>query len=272
MTPSVKIAFVGGGTMAEAIVRGILRDGLYAPERIAIGEPLPARRKALAAELGIQSYATAREAVEGADVVVLAVKPQVLPMVIAELAGQLPASALLISIVAGATLNTLAELGVGSLVRVMPNTPAQIGEGISVWVASEEVSQAQCQTTSAIVGALGQAIQVHDEKYIDMTTAVSGSGPGYVFLFIEALTDAAVQIGFARPVAKQLALQTVKGAAAYAQTRSDDHLAALRNGVTSPGGTTAAGIHELESGGLRATVTNAVLAAYRKARDLGDCK
>jgi len=270
MTVSERIAFVGGGTMAEAIVRGILRDGLYAPEQIAVGEPLPARREALAADLGIQAFTTALEAIAGADVVVLAIKPQILPVVIAELAGQIPAGALLISIVAGATLETLGGFGVASAVRVMPNTPAQIGEGISVWVASEDVSMAQCETTEAIVGALGQAIQVHDEKYIDMTTAVSGSGPGYVFLFIEALTDAAVQIGFARAVAKQLALQTVKGAAAYAQARSDDHLATLRNGVTSPGGTTAAGLHELESGGLRATVTNAVLVAYAKAESLGD--
>lgn len=270
MISSERIAFVGGGTMAEAIVHGILRDGLYAPERIAVGEPLPARREALASALGIQAFATALEAIAGADVVVLAIKPQILPSVITELAGQIPAGVLLISIVAGATLKTLSGLGVASVIRVMPNTPAQIGEGISVWVASEDVSQAQCETTAAIVGALGQAVQVNDEKYIDMTTAVSGSGPGYVFLFIEALTDAAVQIGFARPVAKQLALQTVKGAAAYALARSSDHLATLRNGVTSPGGTTAAGLYELESGGLRSAVTNAVLAAYTKAKSLGE--
>jgi len=270
MTASERIAFVGGGTMAEAIVRGILRDGLYAPEQIAVGEPLPARRKALAGELGVRTYATALESVADADVVVLAVKPQVMLSVASELAGQIAEDALLVSIVAGMPIETLRVFCVPAIVRVMPNTPAQIGEGISVWVPSCEVSQAQSKAAAAIVGALGQGIQANNEKYIDMTTAVSGSGPGYVFLFIEALTDAAVQIGFARPVAKQLALQTVRGAAAYAQSRSDDHLATLRNGVTSPGGTTAAGIHELERGGLRSTVTNAVLAAYHKAKALGE--
>jgi pyrroline-5-carboxylate reductase len=179
---------------------------------------------------------------------------------------------LVLSIIAGATVETIYRaLGFNlppAIVRVMPNTPGQIGEGISVWMATPETSPAQRQAAREIVGALGQEIAVEEERYLDMATAMSGSGPAYVFLFMEAFTDAGVRLGFSRAIAERLAVQTVRGAAIYAQ-ESGLHLAELRNRVTSPGGTTAEALHVFEQGGLRATVADAVWAAYKRARALG---
>jgi pyrroline-5-carboxylate reductase len=266
-----QVVFVGGGVMAEAILRGILRERLAEPQQLTVCEPLAARREQLAQELGVHTADDNASAAAEAQVVVLAIKPQVLPAVLPQLQGHLRPDALIISIIAGVTVATLAQLGPQALVRVMPNTPGQIGEGISVWLATLEVSPQQRALAAAIVGALGEAIEVHEEKYLDMATALSGSGPAYVFLFIEALADAGVQMGFARPVAEKLAIQTVRGAAIYAQERGE-HLAILRNQVTSPGGTTAAALYELEKGGLRTTVANGVLAAYHRATALGEPK
>lgn len=265
-----RIAFVGGGAMAEAFIGGLLVKGLAAPQRIIASDPLPERRRHLAGSLGIATTASNREAVRGADVVVLAVKPQVAGRVLEDLAGgELAPEALLMTFVAGVRIATLrAALGERPVVRLMPNTPAQIGEGASAWTATPDCSEAQRAQAQAMIGALGAEVYVDDEGYLDMATALSGSGPGYVFLFIEALIDAGVRIGLARPVAERLVLQTVKGAALYAQ-RSGQHPAVLRNAVTSPGGTTAEGLHRLEKGGLRAAVEDAVTAAYQRARQLG---
>ena len=153
----------------------------------------------------------------------------------------------------------------------MPNTPGQIGEGIAVWMATAETTEAQRAQARAIVGALGEEIYVEKEHYLDMATALSGSGPAYVFLFIEALTDAGVRMGFSRPVAEKLALQTVRGSAIYAQ-ETGLHPAVLRNRVTSPGGTTAEALYQLEKGGFRALISQAVWAAYQKSKLLGDVK
>lgn len=264
------IAFIGGGTMAEAIMRGMIAEKLAAPEQITASDPLIERQGYLSETLGIHVTGSNQEAADGADIVVLAVKPQVLGHVLDDLEGQLPADILLMSIVAGATIERIREaLGVRAMVRIMPNTPGQVGEGISVWTATPETSDEQRQQAADILGALGQEIAVHDEDYLDMATALSGSGPAYVFLFIEALTDAGVQMGFSRTVAEALALQTVRGAAIYVQ-KTGVHPTILRNGVTSPGGTTAAALFEFEAGGLRATVARAVLAAYRRAQELGE--
>ena len=179
-----------------------------------------------------------------------AVKPQVIGAVLTELRGTLMPQALVISIVAGATIATYQrELGAIAMVRVMPNTPAQVGEGASVWTATSRVSAAQLEATRTMLGALGVEEQVASEHYLDAATALSGSGPGYVFLFIEALIDAGVELGFSRDVAARLALQTVKGSAIYAE-QSGLHPAILRNQVTSPGGTTAAALYEFEQGAL----------------------
>jgi pyrroline-5-carboxylate reductase len=265
---NINIAFVGGGIMAEAFVRGLLGRGV-APQRITVGEPMAARREGLRETLGINVAASNREAVSGADVLVLAVKPQVMGRVLDDLTGHVPAGTPVLSIVAGARIATIRQaLGTAAVVRIMPNTPAQVGEGISVWTATPETDEAQRMRVREMLLALGQEVEVEDEHYIDMGTALSGSGPGYVFLFIEALTDAGVHMGFSRPVAEKLALQTVRGAAIYAQ-ESGQHLAVLRNMVTSPGGTTAEALYKFEEGGLRALVSRAVWAAYEKACSLG---
>jgi pyrroline-5-carboxylate reductase len=265
-----RIAFVGGGAMAEAFIGGLLAKGLAAPQRIVASDPVPDRRQHLAGSLGIRTIASNREAVEGAGIVVLAVKPQVVGRVLEDLApAALAADALLITFIAGVRIATLrAALGERPVVRLMPNTPAQIGEGISAWTATPDCTEAQRAQARAMIGALGEEVYVEEEGYLDMATALSGSGPGYVFLFIEALIDAGVRIGLARAVAEKLVLQTVRGSALYAQ-RSGQHPAALRNAVTSPGGTTAEGLHQLERGGLRAAIEDAVAAAYQRARQLG---
>jgi len=263
------LAFVGGGMMAEAIIRGVVTKKLLPASVIAVGEPVPARREALVSRYGVQAFAGNVDAVEGADVVVLAVKPQYADEAMAGLTGRLPSSALVVSIMAGITIERIARaVGHRSIVRVMPNTPAQYGEGMSAWTATAEVSEEQADDVRSLLSALGRQVNVASEKYIDMATALSGSGPGFVLLFIEALVDAGVHLGFSRPIAEELAIQTVLGTAVMAR-ESGQHLAILRNAVTSPAGTTAAGLYELENGRLRAVVSKAVAAAYARCIELG---
>ncbi len=263
------VTFIGGGTMAEALARGILGRRLAAPGQITVSEPLAERRAQLAEALGVVVAEENAEAARGADIVVLAVKPQVAGAAVPPLREALRREALVLSIMAGVRIGTLeGMLGPIALVRAMPNTPGQVGEGITAWTRTPAVTDAQAEQARTLLSALGDEVEVAGEDYVDMATALSGSGPAYVFLFLEALVDAGVQMGLARPVAERLALQTVRGAAVYAQ-QSPLHLAVLRNMVTSPGGTTAEGLFALEQGGLRASVTQAVLASYRKARKLG---
>ncbi len=265
-----QIAFIGAGTMAEAFIRGLLAKGLVSAKALTASDPLEARREYLTRELGIATRAANAEAAADADIIVLAVKPQVLGKVMDGLERQVPQGTLVLSIVAGAPIAPIRQaLDIASVVRVMPNTPGQIGEGISVWTATPETSETQREQARLILSALGKEIHVENEDYLDMATALSGSGPAYVFLFMEALMDAGVQMGFSRGIARELALQTVRGAAIYAQ-KTGEHLAVLRNMVTSPGGTTAEALYQFEKGGLRAVVSEAVLAAYQKAKDLGD--
>ncbi len=266
------IAFIGGGAMAEAILGGVIRQEVCAATQIRVGEPLAERRRYLSTTYGVTAVEDNADAVAEAQIVVLAVKPQVLDTVLAGLRGHVGSDVLVLSIIAGATVETIrCALGTPAVVRVMPNTPGQIGEGISVWMATPETSPVQRQVAREIIAALGQEVAVDGEHYLDMATAMSGSGPAYVFLFMEAFTDAGVHLGFSRAVAEKLALQTVRGAAIYAQ-ESGLHLAELRNRVTSPGGTTAEALHVLEEGGLRATIADAVWAAYNRARSLGEAE
>jgi len=266
---SVPIAFVGGGTMAEALIRGLLGKELATRQQIAASDPLDERRTHLSEQLGIKAFSCNLNAIAGARIVVLAIKPQVLATVLKELAGKIDRDTLTVTIVAGARVDTIRSgLGTSAVVRIMPNTPGQVGEGISVWTASREVSRSQTDQAREIVCALGDEVYVEDEDYLDMATALSGSGPAYVFYFAEALIDAGVRMGFSRAVARKLVLQTVRGSAIFAQ-ETGLHPAVLRNMVTSPGGTTAAALHELDRGGLRAAVSQAVWAAYQKARNLG---
>lgn len=266
------IAFIGGGTMAEAIIRGLIDKDLCPPRLILASDPIEARRTYLADELGIRVSDSNASAVADAQIVVLAVKPQVLSKVLDDLSGQIRPDTLMLSIVAGAKIERIRDaLGTKAVTRVMPNTPGQVGEGISVWTTTPETAALEREQAREIIGALGQEIYVEEEGYLNMATALSGSGPAYVFLFIEALTDAGVRMGFARPIAEKLALQTVRGSAIYAQ-KTALHPAILRNRVTSPGGTTAAALHELERGGFRALVSDAIWAAYQRAEYIGELK
>ena len=205
------------------------------------------------------------------DVVVLSVKPQRLDGVLAGLRGNLQPGALVLSIVAGAPIRKISNgLQHAVVVRSMPNTPAQIGEGITVWTAAPEVSEEQQLMARQILGSLGQEIFVEEEVYLDMATALSGTGPAYVFLFMEALVDAGVHLGFPRRIAEQLVSQTVRGSVDFYQKNEEQiHLARLRNQVTSPGGTTAAALYFLEKAGFRTAISRAVWAAYERSRELG---
>ncbi len=265
------LAFIGGGTMAEAMIRGLLERHLVPPRRILVTGPRRERRAELAKTFGVHALASNVEAAKEADVVVLSVKPQIIPTVLRELRGKLTADKLVLSIAAGIPLGTLTSgLDHAVIVRAMPNTPAQVGRGITVWcAAAAAVDGAHRERARAILGALGEEVFVEDEDLVDMATAVSGTGPTYVFLLMEALVDAAVHLGFSRRVAEQLVLSTVEGSAAFAR-KSERHLAELRNMVTSPGGTSAAAIYQLEKGGLRTVLSKAVYAAFQRTRELGE--
>jgi pyrroline-5-carboxylate reductase len=263
------LAFIGSGIMAEAMIKGLLRQGLVTPEQIVASGPRTERGQYLFERYAVRTTTGNTEAVVGADIVVLSVKPQVLCRVLEELAGRVPAEALVLSIVAGAKMSTIQRmLDVPAVVRVMPNTPAQIGLGMSVWVATPATTEAQKGQALVILQALGEEVYVDDEEYLDMATALSGTGPAYVFLLMEAMVDAGVHLGFSRHVSERLVIQTLRGSVEYAR-QSPRHLAALRNQVTSPGGTSAEALYHLEKGGLRTVLSRAIWAAYQRSRTLG---
>ena len=264
------IATVGSGVMAEAIIAGVLRGHLVEPSQIVASHPRAERREQLSAVYGIRAVAANGEAVDGADVVILAIKPQMLGRVGRDIRPHLRPGQLVLSVLAGATTRALiGALGHEQVVRSMPNTPARLGKGMTVWYATPEVSPEQRAQAAALLGALGAELEVDDEKLVAMATAVSGTGPTYVFLVMEALIDAAVHLGFPRHVAHDLVIETLEGSTLFAK-QSGMHPAELRNMVTSPGGTSAAALHELESGRLRTVLSEAVWAAFRRTVELGD--
>jgi pyrroline-5-carboxylate reductase len=264
------IATVGSGVMAEAIIAGLLRGALVEPARVVASHPRAERRELLAAEYGIATVVANADAVRDADVVLLGIKPQMLRRVGAELRPALRRGQLVLSIIAGATTTALTGiLGHDQVVRAMPNTPARLGRGMTVWYATPETTDEQRGQAAALLAALGHELEVDDERFVAMATAVSGTGPTYVFLVMEALIDAAVHLGFPRHVAHDLVVETLEGSTHFAK-QSGDHPAVLRNMVTSPGGTSAAALHELESGRLRTVLSEAVWAAYRRTVELGD--
>ena len=265
----MRLAFIGGGTMAEAILSGMLAAGLAAPADIAIGEPVARRREYLADKYGVAVHDDNRQVIQSADLVALAVKPQDLPAVFAELGGQLTAGQSALSIIAGAKMSTLAQgLMHNAIIRVMPNTPAQIGCGMTMWTCADSVPAAHRELTRQMLSTVGQEIYAAEEKYLDMATALSASGPAYVFLFVEALIDAGVYVGLPRDTARALALQTVYGSVKLVMD-SGQHPGQLKDMVVSPGGTTAEGLQALERGGVPAAVVDAVKAAYEKSLKLG---
>jgi pyrroline-5-carboxylate reductase len=267
------IAFIGSGAMGEAMIAGLLRDGLSRPETLLAADVRAERVAELHQKYGVISKTDNSEAIAAADVVILSVKPQRLTEVLHGLKGSIPAGALVLSIVAGATIEKISRgLGHKAVVRSMPNTPAQIGQGITVWIPSAAVSPEQRETARMVLSALGEQVMVDDENYLDMATALSGTGPAYVFLFMESMIDAGVHMGFSRRVAEQLVVQTLIGSVAYYQKinqQDDVHVAALRNQVTSPGGTSAEALYYLEKAGFRTALSRAIWAAYQRSLELG---
>lgn len=280
-----QLAFIGCGVMAESIVAGLLRQKLVRPEQIAASHPRHNRRVELTQKYGIRTFEHNREAAEAAQKnesgndfnpenshIVLCVKPQRLGGVLSELRGAVAPEALVVSIIAGARLETIGgALGTGRVVRTMPNTPSQIGAGMTAWTSTAEVTDAQRAQIKLLLGALGREMFVETENMIDMATALSATGPTYVFMVMEALTDAGVHLGFSRDVSKELVQQTMLGSVLFAM-ESHKHPAELRNMVTSPGGTSAEAIYQMEKGTLRTVLSKAVYAAYSRAVALGQKK
>ena len=262
------IAFIGGGVMAEAMIRGILSQGLVANYDIIVSDISAERRSYLSQKYGVAIAPDNRTAIERAEVIVLAILPQSLAEVMEELKGSIKPQQLVLSIVARAKITTIRQgLSHLNIARAMPNLAAQVGQGMSVWTVASGVNELRKGKARSILSAIGKEIFVHDERYIDMATAVSGSGPAYIFTVIESLIDAAVHIGLPRELAEPIVLQTVLGATHLVQ-ETGKHPAELRNLVTSPGGVTAEGLLQLEKGGLRAILSQAIIAAYEKAKEV----
>lgn len=263
------IAVIGSGTMAGAIIGALLRKNELDPGQITASDPHPEQQEAIASRYGIMVTGKNQDAIKAADIVILSVKPQVLPAVMEEIHGMIPGGCLVFSIVAGMPVAAIQKgLAHKAVIRTMPNTPAQISSGMTVWTASAEVTEAQRADARVILEAMGKELYVDHEDALNMATAVSGTGPTYVFLLAEALVDAAVHLGFSRRDARLIVLETLKGSVDYA-IQSDLHLAQLRNMVTSPGGTSAEAIYQLEKGGMRTILSKAVWAAYQKSQLLG---
>lgn len=268
----MNISLIGGGVMAEAIVNGILGRRIAEATDVWIGEPVESRREDLSSRYGIATTRVNREAVQHGDLVILAVKPQQLDEILDDLHGTLASGQAVISIMAGVRIESIATgLKHETVIRVMPNTPSQISEGMSVWTASKSVSHTHKENTRAILKTLGEELYVDSESHIDIATALSGSGPAYVFLFIESMVAAGVKLGMAPEVALRLTLQTVLGSAKLTQ-ETGKHPTELRNMVTSPGGTTAEALKVLAAAGFENTILQAITAAHEKAKQLGDEK
>ena len=272
-----RIAFVGLGVMAEAMAAGLLRKGLVKPEQLVGSHPREARREEVYAKYGIQMFEQNREAVvaaypvdaESGSMVLLGVKPQRLGKVLDELKGSIHPNQVVVSVVAGAKIETIADALLHAVVvRTMPNTPAQIGEGVTAWTTSSAVGERQEEQVRALLEALGKTVRVENERQIDMATALSATGPTYIFLVMEALIDAGVHMGFSRHVSQELVQQMILGSVLFAR-ESHKHPAELRNMVTSPGGTSAEAIYQMEKGSLRTVLSKAVWAAFQRAESLG---
>ncbi|MGN6517932.1 MAG: pyrroline-5-carboxylate reductase [Dokdonella sp.] len=269
--PPARIAFIGGGNMARSLIGALVRDGVPAAA-IAVAEPNVELRSALARDFGVAVHDHACAATEGADALVLAVKPQVLKDVCAEIAATVAAARpLVISIAAGIRIDQLAAwLGAGvPIVRSMPNTPALIGAGATGMIANDDASAGQRAQAQAILGAAGTTVWIDREELMDTVTALSGSGPAYFFLLVEALEDAAVAQGLPRATARTLASQTCFGAGRML-VEDGEPPTVLRERVTSPGGTTAAALEAFANGNLRALVATAIAAATTRGKDLSE--
>lgn len=266
------VSFIGSGVMAEAMIKGLITQKLLNADQIVAADPNADRGAELVERYGLRYTADNQEAAHGADILILAIKPQMLAHVVPQLRRVAHDAKMILSILAGVRIRTIADgLLNPSIVRAMPNTPAQIGQGITVWTATGEVPEAMRAHAKGLLGALGEELYMDDEKYLDMATALSGTGPAYVFLFMEAMIDAGVHMGFSRKDAERLVLHTMRGSVDYA-LQSSLHPAQLRNQVTSPGGTSAEAIYQMEKGGLRTVLSRSIWAAYQKSVALGDAQ
>ncbi len=269
MFNNTRIAFIGSGVMGEAMIKGLLNLGLTTADRIIASDPWAERLEYIHKTYAVEIAADNVEAVRGADIVVLSIKPQSLAKVGKDLHSKIQPDALVLSIIAGTRIRTLQnQLFHDRIVRAMPNTPGQLGKGMTVWTATPQVTPKLLEHTATILGAMGEQLQVEEESFLDMATGLSGSGPGFVLLLIEAMIDAGVHMGFSRRDAELMVLQTIEGSVALMRA-SGKHSAELKNQVTSPGGTTAAGLYELEKASVRATISDAIFAAYRRSQALG---
>ena len=274
---NTKLAFIGCGVMAESMIAGLLRKELVAAEQIVATHPRENRRRELSEKYKIKVYAENSKAVEIVcesenSIVALCIKPQRIKGVLDELTSVVMPEQLIVSIIAGAKIETISEvLNNEKIVRAMPNTPSQIGAGITAWTCTESVSTDERANIKSLLTALGKELYVENENMIDMATSLSATGPTYVFMVMEALTDAGVHLGFSREMAKELVQETMLGSVKFA-IESHKHPAELRNMVTSPGGTSADAIYQMEKGGLRTVLSKAVYSAYQRAVALGQKK
>ena len=269
MLNGTKIAFIGSGVMGEAMIKGLLNQGLTTAACLRASDPWAERLEYINNTYSIETTADNAAAVREAEIVVLSIKPQSLPKVGKDLHSKIHPEALVLSIIAGTRISTLQnKLYHDRIVRAMPHTPGQLGKGMTVRTATEHVAPRQIKQTEAILGAMGEQLQVDEESFLDMATGLSGSGPGFVLLLIEAMIDAGVHMGFSRRDAEKMVLQTIDGTVSLMRA-SSRHSAELKNQVTSPGGTTAAGLYELEKASIRAIINDAIFAAYRRSQELG---
>lgn len=274
MLKNKKIGFIGGGNMAEAVIKGMLSSSLVKGTHIFVSEPNPDRQTFLASEYKIKAVKDNLELAKKSDVLIVAVKPQIIREVLSDIASQVDAKKLVVSVAAGVPVSQIEEaLGPGkkkklSVVRAMPNTPAVVQEGVTAITAGKGVSKLDLRISREIFQAVGRTVEVPEDQ-IDAVTGLSGSGPAYIFMVLEALSDAGVKMGLSRDVANELTVQTVLGSAMLARETGTSP-GELKNQVASPGGTTIAGLHELEKGSLRAVLMNAVEKATLRSKELAN--
>jgi len=268
MLQNKKILFVGGGAIAEALVGGLIKADLVSTEQITVCDISAGRRDYMSHTFGVAVSSKARQIAPLADVLFLTVKPQVVHMVLDDLSGAVQPATVVLSVVAGVAIEVLQEkLPASPIIRVMPNTPVAVGEGMAAITLGKYASQQAGDLAVLLFSAVGRTVLL-PESAMDAVTGLSGSGPGYAYVMIDALADAGVRVGLPRPVALQLAAQTLLGAAKMV-LETGEHPAKLRDMVTSPGGTTIAGIHVLEQRGIRAALIDAVVAATERSKEMG---
>ena len=273
MLKNKKIGFIGGGNMAEAMIKGLLSASFIEAKNVFVSEPSEAKRDTLHAEYKIKVSADNRELVKKCDIVILAVKPQIVQKVLRDIASLVGRDKLVISIAAGVPIAIMDDVLRGgknkkfSIVRTMPNTPALVQEGVTAIASGEHVRKIDVKIAHRIFEAVGRTVDVEEDQ-LDAVTGLSGSGPAYIFMLIEALSDAGVKMGLSREVANTLTIQTVLGSAKLAR-ESGKHPGELKDMVTSPAGTTISGLHALEEGSFHTTLMNAVEDATLRSRELG---